>query len=125
MQIVLFDGYCNLCSSTVKFILRKSSSVRFCFIPLQSETGKCLMKRLGIVTNGNDSVVYVKDNYYFIRSDAILHILKDIGKGWQIFYYCLIIVPSFVRDPIYNFVARLRYRLWGKRETCPLPDKKK
>lgn len=43
--------------------------------------------------------VYVKDNYYFIRSDAILHILKDIGKGWQIFYYCLIIVPSFVREP--------------------------
>ena len=83
------------------------------------------MKKLGIVTNGNDSVVYIKDNHYFIRSDAILHILKDIGKGWQIFYYCLIIVPSSVRDPVYNLVVRLRYRLWGKRETCLLPDKKK
>lgn len=122
MQVIIYDGFCNLCSSTVRFICRRRSSAQFHFIPLQSEEGERLMKEVGIVMEENSSVVYLKDKQGYVRSDAILHISKDLGRGWQIFYYGLIIIPSFVRDPIYNLIARVRYRIWGKRKTCYLPD---
>lgn len=105
------------------FIHRRSAAARFLLIPLQSEDGKQILQQAGITTIKDSSVVYIKDDRTFLRSSAILHILKDLGKGWQLFYYGLIIIPPFIRDPLYNIVARFRYRIWGKRKTCFLPPK--
>ena len=83
MQTILFDGYCNLCSSSVRFIRRRNSAASFHFIPLQSEAGQRLLQKNGINIKENSTVVYIKDNRYFLRSSAFLHICKDLGKGWQ------------------------------------------
>ncbi|WP_289016311.1 DUF393 domain-containing protein [uncultured Culturomica sp.] len=121
MQTILFDGYCNLCSSSVRFIRRRNSAASFHFIPLQSEAGQRLLQKNGINIKENSTVVYIKDNRYFLRSSAFLHICKDLGKGWQFIYYSLVPIPTFIRDPVYTLLARLRYRIWGRRNRCFLP----
>ncbi|WP_287049593.1 DCC1-like thiol-disulfide oxidoreductase family protein [Culturomica sp.] len=121
MQTILFDGYCNLCSSSVRFVRRRNSAASFHFIPLQSEAGQRLLQKNGINIKENSTVVYIKDNRYFLRSSALLHICKDLGKGWQFIYYSLVPIPTFIRDPVYTLLARLRYRIWGRRNRCFLP----
>ena len=121
MQTILFDGYCNLCSSSVRFVRRRNSAASFHFIPLQSEAGQRLLQENGINIKENSTVVYIKDNRYFLRSSALLHICKDLGKGWQFIYYSLVLIPPFIRDPVYTLLARLRYRIGGRRNRCFLP----
>lgn len=118
MNVVLFDGVCNLCHSTVSFIRKRDRKALLRFVALQSEAGKTLLKAYA-VGRENDTLYYLRGDVCFQRSAAVLHLLKDLGGGWKCFYP-LILLPSCIRDGVYLFVSRNRYRWFGKRNDCRL-----
>ena len=120
--ILLFDGVCNLCNRLVMFVIRRDKNDRIRFASLQSEAGKSILSVAGLNPDSADTVVYLSGDKAFLRSSAVLNLMNDLGGGWTLFY-SLIIIPSFIRDFIYNLVARSRYRSFGKRESCMVPTK--
>ena len=120
--IVLFDGLCNLCNSSVNFIIKRNNLGKFKFASLQSEIGIELTNKYYIDTNVVDSIVLIKNDKVFIKSDAVLEILKDLLIGWRLFRIG-IILPKFMRDWIYDIIAKHRYRIFGKKDECPIPPK--
>ncbi|KAB7671804.1 thiol-disulfide oxidoreductase DCC family protein [Bacillus sp. B1-b2] len=117
-MIILFDGVCNLCSHTVTFIIKRDPNSLFSFTSIQGKTGEKLIKDYHIPNV--DSVILIKNGKYYIHSDAVLEICLHLGKAWR-FFYILKIIPKFIRDPLYEFVARNRYKWFGKQESCMLP----
>ena len=120
-SVLLFDGVCNLCNSLVGFVVRHDRSKKIVFSSLQSDTGKSLLAAYGLPAGYIKSVVYIKENKYYTRSSAVLNILKDLGGVWSLFYG-FIIVPVFIRDFLYNVTAGIRYRIFGKKVSCLIPD---
>ncbi|MCM8526878.1 MAG: DCC1-like thiol-disulfide oxidoreductase family protein [Lentisphaeraceae bacterium] len=118
--IVIFDGQCNLCSSSVKFIIERDKKAYFKFLPLQSEQAKKLLENKNTEQN-LDSVVLVENDEVFIRSRAALKISAKLTWPWRIVSW-LRIIPSFLIDPLYKLVAKSRYKIWGKTEECMLPS---
>ncbi|MGN6437067.1 MAG: thiol-disulfide oxidoreductase DCC family protein [Agriterribacter sp.] len=118
--VVLFDGVCNLCNSSVQFIIKKDKSNQFYFASLQGETGQALLKKFHLSTSHFNSFILVKDERVYTKSTAVLKLLKMLGGWWKLLY-AFIIVPPFIRDAIYSFIAVNRYRWFGKRESCMLP----
>jgi predicted DCC family thiol-disulfide oxidoreductase YuxK len=118
--ILLFDGVCNLCNSVVNFIIKRDSKEKFKFASLQSERGQALLKKFGLRTNDFDSFVFISGEEYFLKSSALLHVLRELGGVWKLFY-AFIIFPRPVRDLVYSIVAKTRYRIFGKRDTCIIP----
>jgi len=116
-NIILFDKYCNLCSRLVKFIIKRDKKAKFLLVSLQSESGQSLLKNFGLPTDDFDSVVYIMSDKYYLKSSAILHILKELGGIWKLFYI-LIIFPTFFRDFIYKIIAKTRYRIFGGNDSC-------
>jgi predicted DCC family thiol-disulfide oxidoreductase YuxK len=119
-HIVLFDGVCNLCNSGVQFIIKKDKRNLFKFAALQSDFGKELLEKYQINTKSLDTFVYVNKDKAYIKSTAALKIAKALKRGWQIFYI-FIIIPAFIRNFIYDFIAKNRYRWFGKKESCMIP----
>jgi predicted DCC family thiol-disulfide oxidoreductase YuxK len=119
--IMLFDGVCNFCNASVNFILPRDKKDHFRFSPLQSEAGKSLLLKYKVNSSETDSVILIENGTAYFRSEAALRILKNMGRGWFLLYV-FIIVPTFIRDPVYNWIARNRYKWFGKRETCRLPE---
>jgi len=120
-HILLFDGVCNLCNGLVKFVIRNDRQGKIKFAPLQSLTGESLLSGFFPDNEIVDTVIFiVKDKLYF-KSTAVLHLLRELGSGWRLFYG-LIIIPVPVRDFFYNIIARSRYRIFGKMDTCMVPD---
>ncbi|UTI42930.1 thiol-disulfide oxidoreductase DCC family protein [Niallia sp. RD1] len=117
-MIVLFDGVCNLCNKSVQFIIKRDPHNQFFFASLQSEMGKSLLEKHHL--SEVDSVVLIKDDMYYIESDAALEICRHLSSGWKLLAI-LKGIPSFIRDPLYRFVARNRYRWFGKQDSCMLP----
>lgn len=120
-QVLLYDGVCNLCNGMVRFVIRWDRKNKIQFASLQSETGKSYLEELGLPTDDLDTLVYVKAGRHFTRSSAVLEIVKDMGGFWRLLYV-LIIIPRCLRDPVYRLVARMRYRVFGKRDNCRLPS---
>jgi len=114
---VLFDDTCNLCDSLVRFIRKHDKMNRFRLVPLQSEEGIIILRSAGLTETDYDTAVYMSKGKYFLRSSAVLHILKDLGRGWRILYL-FIIVPPLIRDSVYNLIASNRYNLFGKKNSC-------
>lgn len=123
--ILLFDGVCNLCNRIVQFTINRDPKRKFKFASLQSESGQSLLKQFNLPTDDFNSFVFIKGDKYFLKSSAGLHVLKELGGPWKMFYI-FIIFPRPIRDFIYNIIARTRYKVFGKRETCmvPTPDLK-
>jgi predicted DCC family thiol-disulfide oxidoreductase YuxK len=119
-QIILFDGVCNLCNGFVQFLIERDPKAKFKFASLQSVSGQTLLHKFGLPKDDFHSFVYIKGYNYFIKSSAGLNVLKDVGGLWQLFYI-FILVPKFMRDFIYSFIAKKRYNLFGKRDTCMVP----
>lgn len=120
-NIILFDGVCNLCCGWVNFLIRRDKRTRFKFASLQSESGKKLSEVLSLNSNQIETVVYIKENQHYIESNAILEIVKDLGGIWKsILIFKLI--PKPIRDNLYRFIARKRYKIFGKRSTCMIPS---
>lgn len=120
--IVLFDGVCNLCNGTVQFILWHDPDRRFQFASQQSEAGQRLLAQHGISTAQAlaDSVVVLEGPRVYLESDAALHILYRLGGVWGLLYLFRW-VPKPLRDRIYRWIARNRYRLFGRRDSCMVP----
>jgi predicted DCC family thiol-disulfide oxidoreductase YuxK len=118
--IVLFDGVCNLCSAWVQFLLARDARRRFRFASLQSEAGAALARRHGLSPEAMQSVVLVEGGRAWVRSSAVLRIARGLGWPWPALSL-FAVVPPFVRDRVYDWVAANRYRWFGQRETCWLP----
>jgi predicted DCC family thiol-disulfide oxidoreductase YuxK len=120
--ILLFDGYCNLCQSSVQFVLRHEKKPELYFTSLQSEIGIQLLKHYSINPNEVDSLVLIENNTAFIKSSAALRLAKYL-KGAYPIAFAFIIIPAFVRNSVYDFIAKNRYKWYGKQDSCMVPDK--
>ena len=118
--MLLFEGVCNLCNASVQWILKRDRKGVFKFAALQSDTGQMLLRQFGFSEKNFDTVVLVTDGRIFTRSDAALEIVQRIGGVWSLLAVFKII-PRSIRDTIYDWVARNRYRWFGKKEECMLP----
>lgn len=118
--ILLFDGVCNLCNGLVKFIIKRDRKAKIRFSPLQSSAGKEILARHGVSGEPAKSVVFSEGERYYLRSSAVLHLLKALGGGWKLFY-AFIIIPPFIRDFMYDVIARNRYRIFGHTLSCMVP----
>jgi len=119
--IVVFDGACNLCNGAVRFILKHDRKGMFQFAWLQSPAGQASLAKSDIDAVKADSIVLVDGEKVYTRSDAVLHILELLGGGWKLFRVFRVI-PKAWRDSLYDFIARNRYRWFGKKDACELPD---
>lgn len=119
-QLVIFDGVCNLCNGTVQFIIKRDRKKKFSFTTYQSIIGQDILLQCGFPTTDQSTVVYVKKGIPYFKSKAVLKILRDLGCCWNLLYI-LNIIPSFIRDFVYDIIAKNRYRLFGKRESCMVP----
>lgn len=118
--IVLFDGVCNLCSSAVQFIIKNDPKRRFRFAALQSPVGRTLLARHGLPTETLSSLVLVENGHAFVRSTAALRIARLLRTPWPL-AFVFIVMPRFLRDLCYDLVAKNRYRLFGKHDSCMMP----
>ena len=117
--VILFDGVCNLCSGSVQFILKRDKEQKFLFASLQSNYGQSFLKQFNLPTDTFNSFILFEDGKLFTRSTAALKMFSQL-KGWKwvkIFW----IVPTFIRDIVYNIIANNRYKWFGRKEECWIP----
>ena len=117
-KIILFDGVCNLCNGAIQFVIKRDKKDVFRYAALQSEIGQRMIAERGIDTSKTDSIILVEEGVaYFVKSDAALEIAKHLSGGWsalRIFSF----IPSSIRDVVYDFIARNRYRWFGRKDQC-------
>jgi len=119
-NIVFFDGVCNFCNSTVDKIYCNNRKRNIYYSSLQSEFAKEFLGEYGINTNDLDTIIFYSAGKFYFRSSAVLEISKLL-KGYKIFSIFLL-VPVFIRDAVYKWFARNRYKFFGKKETCRIPS---
>ena len=112
MSVILFDGTCKLCNNVVRFITKNDSRRIFCFIPLETEKAEEYLKKYHTKNVNKGSVLLIRDEKIYTKSNAVLHILKCLDGLWPLLYV-FIIVPGFIRDPVYDIIAKYRYRWFG------------
>jgi len=118
--IVLFDGVCNLCNRTVQVILKRDNKKKFQFASLQGKAGQELLKRHHLPDDVFNSFILLEDDKIYTRSAGALRVAKHLGGAWPLIYG-LIIIPKFIRDAVYNLIAKNRYKWFGRREECWVP----
>jgi len=118
--LILFDGLCNLCNSSVQFVLRHDKKKVFHFASLQGANGKEYLKKHKLPETQLNSFILVEGDVLYTRSTAALRVCKKLGGGWPLLY-AAIWIPPFIRDGIYNWIAQNRYRWFGKRAACWVP----
>ncbi len=121
--LLLFDGVCNLCNSSVQFVIKHDKKQQFLFSSLQSNAAKEILLRYDETNLNLDSIILITDAKIYSKSSAILKIAKLLG-GFYSFGVIFYIVPKFIRDKVYDFVAKNRCKWYGKREKCMLPSEK-
>jgi predicted DCC family thiol-disulfide oxidoreductase YuxK len=120
MNVVYFDGVCNLCNGAVNFLIDQDREQKLKFASLQSEAGEEVLKRFGFPAHDYESFLLLKDDQLYQKSDAVLEVARLLGRGWSLLYG-LRIIPRAFRDWIYTRIAQNRYRWFGKRDQCRLP----
>ena len=118
---VVFDGMCNLCSAVVDFIAARDPRNAFAFVPMQSPRGQQLLEAHGVSVDQVDTFLLISNDDALVRSDAAIAIASELRRPWNLLA-TLRLVPRPIRDRVYSFVAKNRYRWCGKRATCKLPD---
>jgi predicted DCC family thiol-disulfide oxidoreductase YuxK len=118
--IILFDGVCNFCNSAVNFVIERDNKKAFRFAPLQSAAGQILLNQYGLSTSDLKSFVLIEDNEAFTETTAALRVTKYLYTPWPMMQ-AFLVLPTFLRDPVYNFIARNRYKWFGKKEECMVP----
>ena len=119
-RIILFDGVCNLCNGVVHFVLAHDDQQVFYFASLQSKAGQGLLHQHQLPTDRFDSFVLVQGDMVWQRSEAGLEVVRHLGLPWSLLMVCRLL-PCSWRDAIYDWVARNRYRWFGKKQECLLP----
>jgi len=117
--IILFDGVCNFCDSSVQFIIKYDQAAYFKFASIQSEAGQALLAQYEIPEN-IDSVILIEHGKVYFESTAALKICRRLNSFWPVFYV-FIVIPPFIRNIMYRLFAKNRYRLFGRKESCLLP----
>ena len=120
-SIILFDGVCNLCNSSVIFVLRQERQPAFQFASLQSEVGQHLLVQCGLPANYIQTVILIDQGKIRFGSTAALKIAQTLKFPWWVLGYLGFLVPKCIRDRIYSWIAAHRYHWFGKRDTCMVP----
>lgn len=121
-KIILFDGVCNLCNNSVQFVIKRDVNDVFQFAALQSETGKRLLTERNIDTQEIDSIILIEPNIaYYTKSTAALEIGKHL-QGLKAISYILLWLPESLRNIVYDFIAKNRYKWYGKKDNCMIPS---
>jgi predicted DCC family thiol-disulfide oxidoreductase YuxK len=115
--ILLFDGACNLCNKSVQFIIKRDKKARVKFASLQSEVGKQIMLQFNIPTEYIDSIILFEFGKVYYKSSAALRLCKKMDGLWP-FMYIFMLVPKFLRNTVYDYIARNRIKWFGKTDTC-------
>lgn len=118
MTLILVDGYCNLCDRAVKFLIRHDTCKQLQFVAMQSDKGQRLLQHYSISLS-LQSVVVIKDGQLFLKSDAMIQACSSLN-GWPFLLSYMRFIPRFLRNWIYDCIARNRYKLFGKKEACKL-----
>ena len=121
-NIILFDGVCNLCNGWVNFVIDRDPNGHFSFAPLQSVFARKMLGHHRIDPESTDSIVLITRGRPYVKSRAVLEIARRLSGLWPLFYI-LVIIPGFLRNPIYDLVARYRYKWFGKSDQCRMPTK--
>ena len=119
-KIILFDGVCNLCNTSINFVIKNDKKRVFRFAPIQTNFGKTTLKKYHINTKDTDSIILIDEDKNYIKSTAALYIAKELSGAYPLLF-CFMIVPKFIRNWIYDFVAKNRYKWFGKKVSCMIP----
>ena len=118
--IILFDGVCNFCNSAVNFVIKRNSKLNIMFAPMQTEAGQKLLQQYNLPLNDMASFIFIDNGKVYRQSTGALKVCRYLRGLWPL-CYGLIIVPKFIRDAIYNRVAKNRYKWFGVRQQCMIP----
>lgn len=120
--LLLFDGVCNFCNDSVRFIVKRDRGARFFFAPLQSELGRKLLSRHGLDPDHLDTMVLLQEGQCFTHSQAALEVAKHLGWGFHALSWVGRCIPAAIRDACYIAFTKQRYRWFGKSEQCMVPS---
>jgi predicted DCC family thiol-disulfide oxidoreductase YuxK len=120
-SIILFDGVCNLCNASVNFVIKHDKNEQFLFASFQSDAAKEIMLHFNLKNLNLDSIMLVEGDKIYEKSTAILRITRHLNSGFKLLYF-FIVIPKFVRDWLYSYIAKNRYKFFGKRESCMIPS---
>ncbi len=119
--LILFDGMCNFCDSAVNFIIARDKKMHFWFAALQSNAAKAVLSKYDMDPTALTSFIFIDKNKAYLKSAAALKVCNQLPWYWkwtQVFW----VVPAFLRDWVYSFIARNRYKWFGKKDQCMVPD---
>lgn len=119
-KIILFDGVCNLCNGAVTYIIKRDKKNVFKFAALQSEIGQQLISKFNIDTSKVDSIILIDGEKHYTKSSAALHIAKQLSGAYPLLFGFMV-VPKFIRNSVYDYIAKNRYKWFGKKESCMIP----
>ncbi len=120
-QLILFDGVCNLCNTSIQYVIKHDKNNRFLFAPLQSTLGKSIITHYNIDTSKMDSILlYTPGKGIYYKSTAALKTASQLGAPTNLLSIFLL-VPAFIRNWVYDFIAKNRYKWYGKKEACMIP----
>lgn len=119
--VILFDGVCNLCNASIQRVIKHDPSRRFRFASLQGQLGQQVLDHFTLPATTFNSFLLLENGQLYTKSTAALKVMKYMRGGWGILYYPLILIPTFIRNFFYDFIARNRYKWFGKQEACWVP----
>lgn len=119
--LILFDGVCNFCNGAVNFVIKRNSQSNILFAPMQSASGQKILNQYNHPPGDLQSFIFIENNKLYKRSTAALRVCRHLRGLWPLMY-AFIIVPVFIRDGIYNWIAANRYKWFGKKEVCMIPS---
>jgi len=120
-RIILFDGVCNFCNGAVNFVIKRDKKGLIKFAPLQTEHGKQLLEKYKLLQLDMQSFVFIEKGKAYLRSTAALKVCRHLNGLWPL-CYGFIIVPRFIRDGLYNWIAKNRYKWFGQKDSCMIPS---
>jgi predicted DCC family thiol-disulfide oxidoreductase YuxK len=118
--VLLFDGVCNLCAGSVQFIIKRDPAARIRFASLQSEKGKKLLNEFNLPSGQLKSLVFVENGKAYTRSTGALRVSRYLNAAWPL-AYVLIVVPPFIRNAVYDWIGKNRYKWFGEKTECWMP----
>jgi predicted DCC family thiol-disulfide oxidoreductase YuxK len=119
-RILFFDGVCNLCNSSVDFLIRQDPDSELKFASLQSDIAEKKLAEFNLSNQELSSLVYYKNESVYTHSEGAIRVFADLG-GWRKVVLAFLVIPGFFRDAIYSWIAKNRYQWFGKKETCRMP----
>ena len=121
-KIIFYDGLCAMCNRFIRILITLDKKEKFLLAPLQGKNGKILQKKFSKKLHEVDSVIFYNKQVY-TKSSAVINILSELGGTYKL-AYIFNIIPSFISDYIYDYIARNRFQWFGKLDKCPMPEKK-